>query len=100
MTYIEKLSDVIRRLHDCESIHVSTVPITESFHGQVIWSGNVEVFDIRGHPLTRRCYAWSYQDEQGMDQYTAVLELPPVRDAQTAVQTAIAAQVKNETKKT
>ena len=27
MTYVEKLQDVIRKLHDCESNHVSTVPI-------------------------------------------------------------------------
>ncbi len=100
MPSIEKLQDVILRLHGCESIHTSTVPVTERFRGQVIWSGKVEIFNIRGHPNAHHCYAWSYHDEQGTDQYTAVLELPPVRDALTAVQAAIAAQVKNETKKT
>ena len=50
MHYIEELQQVIRNLHGCESQYVETVPVTETFQGETIWQGDVEVFEIRGHP--------------------------------------------------
>jgi hypothetical protein len=46
MTYIEELQDAIRRLHHSESRHVETVSIEEVFQDQVVWEGEVEVFDL------------------------------------------------------
>ena len=96
MSDLAKLQDAIRRLRGCESEHVSTVAVRETFNGAVAWHGDVEVFNLRGHPKARRCYAWAYQDDDRNDRYTAVIELPPVDSAQTAVRAAIVAQFKNE----
>lgn len=96
MNHIEKLQDAIRRLHGCASDYLETVPITERFQGRVVWSGDVEVFRLIGHPKAIRCYAWSHADGKQDDEtrYVAVLEIPPVKDARTAVQAAIVSQAK------
>jgi len=97
---IESLANAIRKLHGVESKHVESVPVKETFQGQTVWQGDVEVFDLIGHPKASRCYAWAYQDDDGRTQYTAVLGLPPVQSAQDAVKAALVAQVKNERKET
>lgn len=91
MGYVEELANVIRQLHGCEAVHVETVPVQEVFQGKTVWQGEVEVFNIRGHPKARRCYAWAHatgEDDKGK-RYVAVLELPPVDSAQKAVRAAI-----------
>ena len=100
MTYIKNLQDAIRQLHCCESKHIDTIPVTEKFQGETIWDGEVEVFSITGHPIAHRCYAWGYDGDDGKLHCTAVLELPPVNSAQSAVRAAIVQQVRNETEET
>lgn len=97
MDYLDELKNVIRRLHGCEADHVRTMPVTESFQGQIVWQGEVEVFNLRGHPKAKICYAWAHatgEADQGK-RYVAVLELPPVDSAQTAVRAAIVDEAKN-----
>jgi len=66
MNYIEELKGVIGRLHGCEADLVETVPVIETFQGQTVWQGEVEVFNLRGHPKATRCYAWAYEkDDKG-----------------------------------
>jgi hypothetical protein len=55
----------------------------EVFRGQTVWHGEVEVFDLTGHPKAKRCYAWIHREglgEQG-ERFVAVLEIPPVVSA-------------------
>jgi hypothetical protein len=94
--YIERLQMVIRQLHGTDSTHRGSVPVTEVFRGQMIWKGKVEVFDLSGHAKAKRCYVWSHRSgKDGSDErFVAVLEIPPVKDAQSAVKVAIAAEVK------
>jgi hypothetical protein len=102
MDYIEELQAAILNLHECESQYVETVPVVETFQGETVWQGEVEVFDIRGHPKAKRAYAWGHITGEG-DQarrYVTVLELPPVDSPQTAVKVAIAAEIKNAREKT
>lgn len=94
MTNIEELQNAIRRLHECEADYLETVPVTETFQGQAVWQGEVEVFNLRGHPKAMRCYAWSHETEGKGKRVVAVLELPPVVSAQTAVKAAIVAEMK------
>ena len=96
MTYIEELKNVIGRLHECEADHIETVFITETFQGQIVWQGEVEVFNVRGHPKAKRCYAWAYTDDKGKRKYTAVLELPPVDSPRSAVKAAIVSEVRKK----
>jgi len=96
VTDIQKLQAVIKQLHGCEALHVSTIPVHEQFQGKTVWSGDVELFDVQGHPKAKRCYAWSYLDDAKVQQFTTVLELPPVTSAQSAVKADIVARFKNE----
>ncbi len=98
MEYIDELKDAIRRLHGCEADHAETVPVIETFQGQTVWAGEVEVFNIRGHPKATRCYAWAHatgEDDKGK-RYVAVLELSPVDSAQAAVRAAIVDEARKQ----
>lgn len=97
MTYIEELQKAIRDLHGCDATHVETVPVAETFRGETVWQGRVEVFNIRGHPQAKRAYAWAHasgKDDKGK-RFVAVLELPPVQSPETAVKAAIMAEIKS-----
>ena len=98
--HIAKLQVAIRHLHGCESKHVLTVPVTETFDGKTVWQGEVEVFNLLGHPKAKHVYAWAYQGDDSQQHYTAVLALPPIDSALAAVRAASVAKVKNETKET
>jgi hypothetical protein len=88
-------------LHNCGAAYVKTVPVSEVFQGKTIWRGDVEVFDLNGHPKARRAYAWSHLDGPKDDrtQFVAVLEIPPVDSPQAAVKVAIAHEVRRANKK-
>jgi hypothetical protein len=95
--YISQLQDAIRRLHGCEAEYLETAPVTETFQGETVWQGDVEVFNLRGHPKAKRAYAWSHlagKDDKGQ-RFVAVLELPPVDSPETAVKAAIMQEIKS-----
>jgi hypothetical protein len=98
MDYIGELKKAIRQLHGCEAEHIETVPVQEVFQGKTVWQGEVEVFNIRGHPKAKRAYAWSHETDKGK-RYVAVLELPPVDSAQKAVRAAIVDEAKKQQRK-
>jgi hypothetical protein len=95
VTDIWKLQGVVQQLHDCEAVHISTIPVTEQFQGRTVWQGEVELFNLRGHPKAEYCYAWSYVDDSNVEQFSTVLKLPPVVSAETAVRADIIARAKN-----
>ena len=96
-TYIEELRDVIRRLHGAEATHVETVPVKEVFGGETVWDGNVEVFDLRGHPKATRAYAWAHDtdDPKKPRRHVTVLHIPPVTSPVMAVKAAILEEFRN-----
>ena len=47
-------------LHGCESTWIESVLATETFEGQTLWDGTIEVFELIDHPTSTRCYAWSH----------------------------------------
>jgi len=99
--YIQKLKDAILSLHGCESEYTGTQEVIETFKGETVWSGNVEVFNVSGHPKANRCYAWAHatgKDDRDI-RYVVVLELPPVDSPERAVQAAVAAEIMHEREK-
>jgi hypothetical protein len=76
-----------------KATHVETVPIKETFQGQTVWEGVVEVFDLEGCPKATRAYAWSSPIE-GSDKRRifAVLHLGGIRSPHDAVRAAIVAE--------
>jgi len=60
--YLDRLQVALQHLHKCGAVYVKTVPVHEVFQGQTVWQGEVEVFDISGHPKTQRAYGWSHRE--------------------------------------
>jgi len=98
--YIAELQAVFLKLHGCNAAYVETVPVVEEFQGETIWQGDIEVFDLAGHPKATRGYGWGYTTtEGGGRRYFTVLELPPVDSPQAAVKAAIMSEIKNARQK-
>jgi hypothetical protein len=91
--YLERLQLTIEHMHECRAKHVDTESVHETFQGQTVWDGEVEVFEITGRPPASRCYAWSFQDDSG-EHIASVLGLPPVKTALDAVRVYIAGEVR------
>jgi len=87
----DALREAIKNMHGCDSEWVESVPVVEKFKGEVVWAGEVQVFDLIGHPKAKRAYAWSHATEGTKRRFVAVLGLPPVDGPQAAVRIAIAA---------
>ena len=89
--YLEALKDVIRRLHGAEATHIESVPVKETFQGQTVCEGIVEVFDLKDHPTAHRVYAWAHDtdDRENPRRHVTVLHAHPVKSAQDAVRAFI-----------
>lgn len=96
MKHIESIQSAIKAMHGCDSKHIESVSVHEVFQGQTAWQGTVEVFDLIGHEKAKRAYAWQYQEDAEEIKTVAVLEIPPVDSAQTAVKVAIAAKARKQ----
>jgi len=95
--YLAKVQVAVQHLHKCGAIYSKTVPVHEVFQGKTVWQGDVEVFDLVGHPKAKRCYAWGHLDGANDERtrFVAVLEIPPVVSAETAVRVQIVKDVKS-----
>ena len=91
--YIARIQVAVSQLHNCGALFRETVPIHEIFPGQSVWKGEVEVFDLHGHPKANRAYAWSHREgpNNESERFVAVLEVPPVNSPETAVRASIIA---------
>ena len=87
------LQDAIRHLHSCEGRWVESVSVHEKTPtGATVWEGEVQVFELLGHPRAKRGYAWSHDTEGGRRRFHVVLGLPPVDGPVMAVRTAVLAE--------
>lgn len=95
--YLARLQTAIQHLHNCGATWRESVPVHEVFRGETVWKGEVEVFDLTGHPKAKRAYGWSHPEHADGtgERFVAVLEIPPVKSPQTAVQASIVADRKN-----
>jgi hypothetical protein len=96
MTHIEELKDVIRKLHGVESTHRESVPVEETFNGETVWKGIVEVFTLHDHPKANTAYAWTHatDDPDIPKRSVTVLHVPPAISPITAVRVAIMQELK------
>ncbi len=88
----------VSQLHDCGATWRETVPVHEVFRGQTVWQGEVEVFDLAGHPKAKRAYGWSHRSgkNDSNERFVAVLEIPPVESAVTAVRLSLVKEIRNQ----
>ena len=91
VSYIDELKEVIRTLHGVESTHIESVPVKETFKGQTVWEGIVEVFELHNHPSAKRLYAWAHETDNPDKpiRHVTILHMGPVDSAPKAVQISI-----------
>jgi hypothetical protein len=96
MTPIEELRDAIQHLHGVKATHRESVPVKETWKGQTIWDGVVEVFDLHGHPQTNTAYAWLH-DAGDTDKPlpVTVLHIDPALSPAKAVRAFIVSEYDN-----
>lgn len=87
---IDKIKAAVEKAAGCPAVHLESTVVVETFRGQTMWEGVVEAFALHGHPKAKRAYGWNAGTGNAAS-YTAVLELPPVDSANTAVRAAIVA---------
>lgn len=78
-------------MHNCNAEHADSVPVKDTFDGQTVWEGVVEVFNVN-HRKAQWCYAWEIPGPE--PQYVAVLGVIPVMDPISAVRAFIVSQSK------
>jgi hypothetical protein len=95
--YIKELRETINRLHGVKAKHKESVPVKETFQGQTVWDGIVEVFEIKGHPKADKAYAWAHDTDDPLrpKRQVTVLHIPPVVSPETAVRAAIVQEYKS-----
>ena len=59
---IPVLQEAIRAAEHCESRHLKTVRVRETFAAELAWEGMVETFELLNHPTATECYAWAYRE--------------------------------------
>ncbi len=93
MEDIKPLQESIWNLHGCESTWVRSEAVHETFKGETVWAGQVDVFQLQDHPEAELAYAWSYivDEKTGRRKFHAVLGVTPVSSAVDAVRAVIAA---------
>ena len=84
------LKVAIESQHGCKATFVHEMPVVETWQGKTVWEGVVSVFDLTGHPQAKRAYAWSEPiGGSTKRRFFAVLHVPPVDSALTAVKASI-----------
>jgi hypothetical protein len=98
--YITQVQVAVSHLNNCGATWRKIVPVHEVFRGETVWHGDVEVFDLTGHPKAKRAYAWSHLDGANDERtrFVVVLEIPPVESAETAVRVQIVKDAKGQRK--
>ena len=81
-------------MHGVESRWVESVTVDETFEGAQVWKGEVQLFELVGHPKAALCYAWSEASTGTKRRFFAALHVPPVDSAVAAVRASIVSDAK------
>lgn len=92
--YIQTLQSLIEREYSTTAKHVETVPVLETFEGETIWDGEVEVFEVPEFPGADRVFAWAFEGDDGQQQVT-VAQIPPATSPENAVKAYLVSQYGN-----
>jgi len=84
---MNKLLETIQRTVDATVegpvTHRESVAVGETFRGQTVWEGIVEVFDV-AEPPPAVAYGWAVDSDKG-PQYVTVKGIPPAHSPLAAV---------------
>ncbi|MGA3172442.1 MAG: hypothetical protein ABSE62_15680 [Chthoniobacteraceae bacterium] len=79
------LKEAVERSVRGDAKHLESVPVVETFRGQIVWDGIVEVFTV-AKPPPDRAYVWKVESATGPEpEYVTVLGNPPIDSPLAAV---------------
>jgi hypothetical protein len=88
MAEIDRLQKTILDLHGCDSRHLGSIRIKETFQ-DLTWDGIVEIFFLINHPEVKEVYAWKNMAD---NETTTILAISPIESASDAVRAYLASQ--------
>ncbi len=88
---VAALKETVENLSGAGATFRETASVHEEHEGQMVWQGEVAVFDLKGHPSASIAYAWS-DPGTGSDRrcFYVVLHKGPVKSPEDAVRASIA----------
>jgi hypothetical protein len=72
--------------------HVTSTAVIELFEGSLAWEGVVETFDVACNPNVKRCYGFTYRENEHL-RYATVAETDEVNSPETAVKAFIVSRM-------
>jgi hypothetical protein len=90
---LTSLQHAIESQHGGTATFAQSAPVKETWEGQTVWEGVVHVFDLAGHHMATRAYAWSSPIEGSTKRrFFAVLHTERINSPVEAVRAAIVAE--------
>ena len=72
--------------------HVTSTPVIEVFDGSFMWEGVVETFDVACNPTVKRCYGFTYREDETL-RYVTIAETDEVNSPKLAVKAFVASRL-------
>jgi hypothetical protein len=91
-TLLDKITRAVESTVEGTVTHRESIPVVETFRGQTVWKGTVEVFDV-AEPPPAVAYGWAVESDAG-PQYVTVKGQPPASSPIAAVRVWLVAQSK------
>ena len=93
MIEADQLRSAVESQHGGKATLAQSVPVKETFEGNVVWEGVVHVFDLAANIRAKRAYAWSSPIEGSTKRrFFAVLHMGAIKSPTDAVRAAIVAE--------
>lgn len=98
--YIDRWQGVIAHSHKCNAVRAKAVPVRGVFRREPVSRGDLELFNLTGHPNAKPGCAWSRLDaaKDERSRFGARLEMPPVVSAASVVRLQIVNDAKQPRK--
>ena len=81
---MRSLKEVVEERCGCPCRHAGVAHVREQGQGGLMWEGEVQTFELVGHPKANVCYAFIVGRGAGKCQQVTALG-PPIKSAQWAV---------------
>ena len=73
--------------------HVTSTAVIEVFEGSLVWEGVVETFDVACNPTFKRCYGFTYRENDHLG-YATIAETDEVDSPEMAVKAFVASRLR------
>ena len=73
--------------------HITSTPVIQVFDGSLLWEGVVETFEVTCNPNVKRCYGFTYREDDSLG-YATIAETDQVNSPKLAVKAFVASRLR------